>query len=68
MSNQKGYYIINKIDGTPVAKLELESGAKMPRINAMVSNLNPLSKDDSLPLMAVYKDRCLVMTNPNRKA
>jgi hypothetical protein len=40
----------------------------MPRLGAVASALNPLSKDDPLPLMAVYKDRCLIVTAPNKRA
>lgn len=58
MANTKGYYIINKDNGAPVARVEFDKAA-LPRIGAI------LSKDDPLPMMAVYKDRCLVVTRKN---
>ena len=34
----------------------------MPRLGAALNSLNPLSKDDASTMMAVYKDRFLVVS------
>lgn len=60
MANIKGYFVINKNNGANVARLEWDK-SKMPRLGVF-------SKDDPLPMLTVYKDKCLVVTKNNKKA
>lgn len=71
MCHAKGYYVINRFgpDMAPVARIDLETSGKfMPRVGDVLSKVNPLSKDDPVPMLSVFKDKCLVVSQPNKRA
>lgn len=60
MANIKGYHIIKKNTGATIGKIEWDQ-SKMPRLGVF-------SKDAPLPMLAVNRDKCLVVTKNNKKA
>lgn len=40
----------------------------MPRVGDVLNKVNPLSKDDPVPMLSVFKDKCLVVSQPNKRA
>lgn len=68
MCHAKGYYAISRLDSTPVARIELEIVGKIaPRVSDFVNKVNPLSKDDPPPMLSVFKDKCLVVSQANKR-
>ena len=65
MCMPKGYYIISKIDGTPLAKYDVDVSS---RLGNVAQKINVFSKDSPDPVMAVFKDRCLVVNRDMKKA
>lgn len=68
MCHAKGYYAISRLDSTPVARIDLEIVGKIaPRVSDFVNKVNPLSKDDPPPMLSVFKDKCLVVSQANKR-
>lgn len=63
MANNKGYQILKKNTGATIGRIEWDQ-SKIPGARLV----GVFSKDAPLPMLAAYKDKCLVVTKNNKKA